>query len=267
MTSYFKHKTIWITGASRGIGASLAIALSKFDTNLVLTARNESDLELVRQACYNPEKVYTEFMDMSDLNSIEKIFKKVIKKIGKLDILINNAGVSQRSLVKNTLFDTEQHIMTINYHAVVKLSKLTLTHFLSRDSGQFVIMSSTTGKVGIPLRSSYAASKHALHGYFESLRAELADSKISISIICPASIKTDISMNALLGDGKINNQMDEAQKNGMPVEIFTKKAIKAIARQKPEIAIGTFRESSLVLFIWRFFPSLFRRLIKHAKVT
>ncbi len=266
---FFKDKTIWITGASSGIGKALAIALSQQGAKLILSSRNQGKLEEVRDEClsYLSTEVYVQVLDLEQYHLIPKIVESILQRFLKIDILINNGGISQRDVAKNTSLAVDKRIMDINFMGTIALSKSLLPSMLKFQLGHIVVISSLVGKFGTPLRSTYSASKHALHGFFDSLRAEMdqEDKDIYISLICPGYINTRITYNALLGNGAPQDSLDEAQANGMSPEVFAKKTLWAIRKKKKEVYIG--KREIFGVYIKRFFPNLFSKLISKVKVT
>ncbi len=265
---YFKDKTIWLTGASSGIGKALAIALSKQGARLILSSRNEKQLQLVAEECLQYTSIVSiQALDLENYEKIPSIVEKTLKGFPQIDILINNAGISQRALAKNTQISVDKKIMDINFLGTIALTKAILPSMLKHDLGHIVTITSLVGKFGTPLRSTYAASKHALHGFFDSLRAELQQEKksIDISLICPGYIKTRITFNAVLGDGSSQNSMDEAQANGMSAERFAQICLKKIQKKKYESYIG--KKEILGVYLKRFLPKTFAKLISRVKVT
>jgi dehydrogenase/reductase SDR family member 7B len=251
--NYFEDKIIWITGASSGIGEQLSYELSKVGASLIISSRNLDKLNSVRKKCYDPSKVIIVPFDISVTDSMESLVNEVINEVGKVDILINNAGISQRSLAENTSLSVNRKIMEINYFGTICLSNNILSHFLERKAGKFVIISSVTGKVGFPMRSSYCASKHALEGYFESLRTESWNKGISILIVNPAAVKTRISLNALKGNGERFNLLDYSTENGYSVEKCAIDILNAIRKNKKSISVGKIKDK-LLFFCYRFLP-------------
>ena len=262
----FQNKVIWITGASSGIGRALALELSNFDALLILSARNEAALESVKKKCKNPSNVTVLPLDLEVHSSFNKITTTAIKLFGRIDILVNNGGISQRSLASETNISVDKKIMEVNYTGTVALTKTILPHFIENNKGQFVITTSMVGLIGTPLRSSYAASKHALHGFFDSLRAEVFDYNIAVTLICPGFVSTNISMNALTGDGTSQQKMDTATANGISPERFAKLMAKAIYSKKEEAYIAGFKEK-LGVYVKRWFPRVFSVMIRKLKVT
>ena len=259
-------KVIWITGASSGIGAKLAIELSKTDCQLILSARNTKGLLQTKSECHgNPEDITILPLDIGRLDDVLKAYEVARESYGRIDILINNAGISQRSLTIDTDLDVYAKLMHINYLGTVAVTKSVLPEMIERGTGQVVTITSLVGKFGTPLRSGYAASKHALHGFFDSLRAEIHATGVNILLVCPGFIQTQISRNALVGNGESHGTMDAAQENGMDPELFVQRLITAINANKEEICIGG-KETYGVL-IKRLFPGIFSKMIRNVNVT
>jgi len=262
----FTNKVVWITGASSGIGEALAIKLSNLGAKLILSARNVPALEAVKQACKNSESVKIVPLDLEEYSVLNGKVTEAINWFGRIDVLVNNGGISQRSLAKDTAIAVDKRIMDINYLGTVALTKAVLPHFIENQSGQFVVTTSIVGKVATPLRSSYAASKHALHGFFDSLRAENHKNNITVTLVCPGFVNTHISMNALTGDGTPQNVMDTATQNGIEPEKFAKIMAKAIYKKKQEVYIAGAKEK-LGIYTKRFFPKLLSVMIRKLSVT
>ncbi len=262
---YFEHKTIWITGASSGIGEALTYALNKKGAQVIISSRNQKSLEKVKNACVDTEKVYIAPLDLEDSEKLTEKAKTVLDKFKKIDVLINNGGISQRSLIKDTNMSVYRKLMEVNFFGTIALSKLVLPQMIREQSGHIVVISSLMGKFSSQLRSGYAAAKHALHGFFESLRLEHYDDNIKVLLVCPGFVKTNISLNSVTKDGSKHNEMDEAQDGGLSAEDCAAKIISAIQANKEEVYIGG-REIS-ALYMKRFFPKLLTRILKNRKVT
>lgn len=258
--------TVWITGASAGIGKALAVEISKYDANLILSSRNLNKLEEVKSLCQDSEKVEILELDLAEQGAFDSKVKTALSFFDRIDILINNAGISQRSLAMETQASVGEKIFEVNYFGTVALTKAILPHFIKNRKGQIAVISSVVGKIGTPLRSSYSASKHAIHGYFDSLRAELYPTGVKITIICPGFVNTDVSIHALTGDGSEQGSKDKATANGLSPEKFAKKAVRAIYRQKQEVVIGGVLEH-LGVWVKRFFPRLLARMVRKVPVT
>lgn len=261
-----ENKTIWITGASSGIGKALAIELSKYNTNLVLSSIDEKELSEVKNICEkNGAKCQAVAFDLSSTEYIEIAIEKVFEVNPKIDILVNNGGISQRAFAVDTDFSVDRKIMEINYFAAVKLTKAVLPKMIEQKSGHLVAVSSISGKFGFPLRSAYAASKFAIVGFFETLYFELKQHNIGVSMIFPGRVNTNISKNALLKDGTAHGKMDDGQAGGISAEKCAKQMIKAIQKNKKEKLIGS--KELLMVHIRRFFPSIFNKIVNKIKPT
>jgi len=260
-----RNKVIWITGASSGIGEALAYKLNELGAKLILSSRNRESLYVVKSNCkINQLDIHILPLDLENADSLKEVTASAIKIFNRVDLIIHSGGVSQRSLALETDLNVAQRIMNINFWGTVALTQSILPFMLSKNAGHIVIISSLVGKFGTKFRSAYSASKHALHGYFDSLRTEI-DPKIKISIICPGFIKTNVTINALTADGTKQNSMDDAQANGMPAELCALEIIKAIQAEKEEVYVGG-KEKYAVL-LKRFLPGLFSKIVRKAKVT
>ena len=260
-----RNKVVWITGASSGIGEALAYKLNEMGAKLILSSRNRASLYVVKSKCkINPLDIHVLPLDLENTNSLKEVTASAIRIFNRIDIIIHSGGVSQRSLALETNLEVAQRIMNINFWGTVALTQRILPTMLSNNSGHIVIISSLVGKFGTKFRSAYSASKHALHGYFDSLRTEI-NPKIKICIICPGFIKTNVTINVLTADGTKQNSMDDAQANGMPADQCALEIIKAIQSEKEEVYIGG-KEKYAVL-LKRFFPGLFSKIVRKTKVT
>ena len=262
----FSNKVVWITGASSGIGKSLAIELSNLNAKLILSSRKEHSLKEVKAACKNTADVEIITLDLEAYDNFKPKVEEAISFFGSIDILVNNGGISQRSLIVNTQISVDKRIMNVNYLGTIALTKAVLPHFIENKNGQFVATTSIVGKIGTPLRSSYAASKHALHGFFDSLRAEQHKNNIAVTLVCPGFVNTNVSKNALTGDGTPQEKMDVATENGIQPERFAKLMAKAIKHKKEEVYIAGAKEK-LGVYVKRFFPKLFSIMIRKMSVT
>ena len=261
MSSEFKHKTIWITGASSGIGEALAYAFSFRGASLILSGRRTEELERVQLSCKYPDQVKVLPLDLSDGSSLENKTSEAIQCFGWIDILVHNGGISQRSLVIETPMEVHRKVMEVDYFSYVAISKAILPHFISRKSGHFVVTSSVMGKIGTPMRSAYAAAKHALHGFFDCLRAEVSLQNIKVTILTPGYIKTNVALNAITKDGTSLGKQSQNIKNGLSPGKAAVQILKAISRGSYETYIGKFGGEKISLWIMRFAPGM---LIKKA---
>lgn len=256
-------KVVWITGASSGIGEALAYDLSQRNCKLILSARNVQNLEMVKLKCANSEVAILPF-DLTDFDNAKNHVATAISFFGKIDILINNGGVSQRSLLVETDFDVDRKLIEVDYLGTVVLSKALLPHFIQNQKGHFVTITSLMGKFGSPYRSGYCGAKHALHGFFDVLRMEHEKDNINVALICPGFIQTKVAINALTADGSKQNKDDSATLNGMSVTVFAKRLVKAVEANKFEAYIGG--KEVVGVYLKRFFPKLLHRFVLKSKV-
>lgn len=257
----FKDKVIWITGASSGIGEAVAIEFAKQGARLILSARREEELQRVAKETQLPElDLMILPFDLNDTSKASALAAQVINKFGRIDLLINNGGFSQRSEAMETSEEIERQIIEVNYFAHVNLTKAVLPYMKRQKSGQLVVVSSITGKFGFYLRSSYSAAKHALHGYFESLRLETEKLGIATLIVCPGKIKTGVSINAITSHGTKHDEMDASHLDSMSSEECALQIISAIKSGKEEIFVGG--KEILMVRIKRLFPQLFSKLVR-----
>ena len=260
----FENKVVWITGASSGIGKGLALALSQQNCKLILSSRRLEALETVKQKCENPEHVAVVAFDLADIDAMEAITKKALSAFGTIDVLINNGGISQRSLIKDTDISVDKKLMEIDYLGTVALTKALLPHFIKKQSGHIAVVTSIMGKFGSPYRSGYCGAKHALHGFFDVLRMEHEKDNIKVTLVCPGFVNTNVAKNALVGDGSANNAQDTATEKGLSVPVFCKHMLKAITKEKFEVYIGNSEIRGV--YLKRFFPKLLHKVVLKSKV-
>ncbi|WP_426291689.1 SDR family oxidoreductase [Dyadobacter endophyticus] len=252
----FKDKVVWITGASSGIGEALAMAFAKEGAKLVLTARRREELERVKQLTALPNaNVLVLPLDVTQFDQAGPAAAQVVAHFGRIDIMVHNAGVSQRSYIDDTDLEVYQSLMNVNFFSTVALTKAVLPYMIAQQSGHFIVMSSVAGKIGTIMRSGYNAAKHALHGFYDSLRAEGYQHNIKVTTICPGYIRTNISLNALNASGDKFGKMDSNQAKGIPADVCAEKILDAVRKDKKEIYIGGFKEVAAI-YLKRFFPNL-----------
>lgn len=235
----FINKTIVITGASKGIGKALAVKLAQSGANLVLAARNKSDLQIVAQKCLEiGSKAIIVPTDVTNPEACQKLIKAGIEAFGAIDYLINNAGITMW-----TRFDCVEdlslfeRIMQVNYLGSVYCTHHALP-YLKKSGGLIVAVSSLTGKTGIPTRSGYAASKHAVQGFFDSLRIELKNTGVDVLVISPGLVATDIRQHAVGAEGKaIATNLDNENKKAMPTDKCAELIIHAMKKRKRELVM------------------------------
>ena len=257
-------KTIWITGASSGIGEALTYELSKLGCRLVISARNREQLLAIRNKCTYPERMHIVPLDLKDYHKMDSLVQQVISTAGQIDMLVNNAGVSQRSLIIETELEVYKKLMDINYLGTVALTKALLPHFIKQGNGHFVTVTSLMGKFGSPFRSGYCGAKHALHGFFDVLRMEHQKDGVHVTLICPGFVNTRVAINALTGSGESQLSNDTATEKGMDPTIFAKKMIKAIRQQKFEAYIG--KKEVMGVYLKRLIPRLLHSVVLKSNV-
>ena len=260
--SFWKNKTVWITGASSGIGEALVRTLAPTGAKIILSSRRESILETIKQSLPNEHRHFILPLDVSDSKALNTIISENQDLLNTVDVLINNAGISQRSLTWDASPESERQIMETNFFGAVATARAVLPGMMSRNKGNILLLSSPAGRFGFPLRSSYSASKHALHGYFESLRAELKNTEIKVSFILPGRVQTQMGQNALTADGTPANAKDERLARGITSEECANAIIKAVENGSAEKYLG--REQVLI-YLHRYAPWLFRKIVKRIK--
>ncbi|MCD6566989.1 MAG: SDR family oxidoreductase [Bacteroidales bacterium] len=259
-------KIVWITGASSGIGEALVYDLVAQGATVIASSRNEEKLQQVKKNCgENESSCFIQILDMEQQDNYPELAEKIIKLYKKIDILLHVAGVSQRSSDEDISLETIRRIFEINFFGTVALTKAVLPYMKAQGYGHIAVTSSIVGKFGFPMRSAYSASKHALHGYFETLRAELHGKKISITIIIPGRVNTAISDNALTGKGKRWGKRDAGQAGGFPVEKTAKKILKSIRKKKKEVLVGG--KDLIMVHLKRFFPGVFWKIVNRVSPT
>jgi short-subunit dehydrogenase len=255
---------VWITGASSGIGAELAKQYSKRNINLILSARRAAVLLEVKESCIGRSKIEILPFDINDFDSTPNQVEKALSFFGRVDVLINNAGISQRSLILDSKFEVFKKIIEIDYLGTVALSRAILPHFISQQSGHYVVVSSVMGKFGSPYRSGYCGAKHALHGFFDVMRMEHQKDNVYVTMVCPGFVATPIALNSIQGDGTALGKDDEATRKGLDVVYFVRKMIHAIDQKKWEVYIGG--KEKLGVFLKRLSNKLVHNVVIRSRV-
>ncbi len=260
----FTGKTLWITGASSGIGKAVAVELSLKECRLILSGRKEEELQKVASICNkNGSSTLVMPFDLSDEDSISLAAKAVLENESRIDGLYHFGGISQRSYASETPLSVDRKIFEVNFFGTIALTKMVLPIMIKQGSGQIGVTTSIVGKFGFPYRSSYSATKQALHGFFESLRAENTKNGIKISMIIPGRIQTNISVNAIDKEGNSHNKMDQGQDQGKSVESTAKIIVKKLQSERKEILVGG--KELIMVHIRRFFPRLYYYLSTRVK--
>ena len=260
-------KRIWITGASSGIGEALTYQLAEKGNSLIISARRSDELQRVKSNCSEKSQpnIHVLPLDLSDLASLDEVGKKALQIFDGIDVLVNNGGISQRSLVSETDFEVDQRIMNVNFLSAVKLTKIVLPSMIKQNQGHILLTSSLVGKFGTPMRSTYSASKHALHGFFEALAAENWERNVFVTLFCGGYIKTNVSLNAVKADGSPMNKMDTNQTQGKTAASAATAMIKAAEANKQEVYFGG--KEVMGIYLKRFVPSLLSKIVRKMKIN
>lgn len=231
----FPDQTAWITGASSGIGRALAIALSQEGARLLLSGRNAAALAETAAACGEAQVLP---FDTTDFAALPAIVDDALARLGHIDILANNAGISQRSLALDTSFDVYRRLMEVDFFAPLRLTQLVLPHMVARKRGVIINNASIAGKFGSPLRTGYCAAKHALIGWSDALRAEIAQYGIAVHVITAGYVQTGIAENAVTGDGSPVGPGDDPVNQGLPAADAAEMILAGVAKGQREIVVG-----------------------------
>ena len=260
MSNYFSGKTIVLTGASSGIGEAMLRNLASSPCTIFIGARSIDKLESLKSELESDDVIiHVLSLDLSDSSSLLSAYNELIRKTDRIDLMINNGGISQRGLAKETEFSVVNRIMQVNFLGTVEWTTHCMPLLQKSMNPHILAISSVVGEYGFPLRSGYAASKHALKGYFQSMQLE-PDSP-SVSIVSPGRITTNISVNALNSDGKKHGEMDAGQAGGISAEKAAEKILRRAAKRKNNIFIGS--GEIVLLYISRYIPPLYRKIARN----
>lgn len=256
-----KGKVIWITGASSGIGEALVYACAAEGAKVVLSARREPELKRVAEQSKLPaDSILLLPLDLENTSNIDEKADLVLQKFGRIDVLINNGGMGNRTKVVNTSNEIDRKIMEINFFGTINLSKSVARIMQKQKSGKIVVITSIMGKYGMPLYAAYAASKHALYGYFESMGQELHKDNVKVQIIAPGFINTDVSTKLITEDGTPWGVKSKAQEKGMLASVCANRIVSAIKGNSEHKYIGGYEIFSV--YVKQFFPRLFYKLMR-----
>jgi short-subunit dehydrogenase len=260
VSDYFKDRIVWVTGASSGIGEALVKNLVQASARVIMSSHEPEELARVKKEI--GETKYEPFVvpfDLSDSKAVEKAAKEVLQKFSKVDIFFSNGGVSTRSAAIEIPVELDRKVMEINYFSGVIITKKLLPGMIEEGFGHIIATSSISGKFGFPLRSAYAASKHALHGFYQSVWTELYKKGIRTTVVCPGRVKTNISLHALDKDGKEYGKMSKGQAEGIDPETCALQIMRAASLNKREVLIGG--KELIMPRLKQYFPRIFYRLI------
>ena len=260
------NEIVWVTGASSGIGQACAEAWAQKGATVVLSARKKDTLEKVAAPLRDQgANVHVVTLDLAETDQLAGIAHQVETTIGPVDVMVHCGGISQRSKAIDTALEVDRRVMEIDYFGTLALTKALLPGMVQRQKGHFVVVTSLMGLFSSPLRSGYCGAKHALHGFFEALRAEHHDDGLNITMVCPGFIRTNISLNAVVGDGSKQGSMDAKTGAGMTAKQCAERMVRAVERRKAEVLIG--RHEIIAAYLKRWTPGLLRRVVRSAAVT
>ncbi|XP_032087273.1 dehydrogenase/reductase SDR family member 7B isoform X1 [Thamnophis elegans] len=261
--AYLKDAIVVITGATSGLGKECAKAFHAAGSQLVLCGRSRERLQDVLQelsaaaaALKNDHKHHIVVFDLSDIKTVVNAAKEILSCVDHVDILINNAGISYRGTIAETVIEVDRKVMETNYFGPVALTKALLPAMMKRRKGHIVTISSVQGKISIPFRSAYAASKHATQAFFDCLRAEVARFNIEVTVVCPGYIQTNLSLNAVTSDGSQYGVMDKTISEGKAAADVARVVLNAVGEKRKEVLV-TGVLPALALYLRPLCPSLF----------
>jgi len=256
----FKGKTVWITGASSGIGAELARQFAEEGAKVLISSHEAEELEAVRKSLEPlPGEVHSVVFNLGNPEEVQSTAEKVLKEYGQVDVLMNNGGISTRAEAIETSLELDRKVMEIDYFSGVILTKALLPKMIENGYGHIGVTSSISGKFGWPQRSSYAAAKHALFGFYKSLWAENKHKGIRVTIFSPGRVRTNISYHALLKDGKEHGKMDPGLDKGITPATCAREMIRAMKRNRKDVLIG--RTELMMVWIHKYCKSLYYRMV------
>lgn len=257
-----KNKAAWITGASSGIGQAIAVEMARHGAEVIISARRLERLNQTAEMCRkHGGKVSILPFDLADTDNLKEMAEEAETRMGRpVDILLNIGGVGMRGTALETDFAVARKVMDVDFWAAVELTRAVMPGMVKRGSGQIVALTGVLGKFGAPRRSFYSAAKHAMHGWFESLREETLGSGVEITMLVPGWVKTEISEQALEANGNPHGNMDPGQQEGITPEECAKRAMPAIIKGQAEQLIGGIECGGV--YLNRLFPSLFKHFLR-----
>ncbi|XP_075036005.1 dehydrogenase/reductase SDR family member 7B isoform X1 [Mixophyes fleayi] len=266
-SAYIQDAVVVLTGATSGLGKECAKVFYKAGARLVLCGRSEerlndliNELSQMRKGSTQLHKPHMVIFDLSDVDTVTSAAKEILHLVGNVDILINNAGISYRGTILNTKVSVDRMLMDTNYFGPVALTKALLPSMIKNKRGHIVAISSVQGKISIPFRSAYSASKHATQAFFDCLRAEMAPHDITVTLINPGYIQTNLSLNAVTDDGSKYGVMDKTTAEGRTAEEVAKIVLSAVEERSKEVLVAGL-VPTLAVYLRALAPKIFFSLM------
>ncbi|XP_023591332.1 dehydrogenase/reductase SDR family member 7B [Trichechus manatus latirostris] len=267
MKAYLQDAVVVITGATSGLGKECAKVFHAAGAKLVLCGRNREALEELTRELAAPRatkvkthKPYMVTFDLADPGAIVAATAEILQCFGHVDILVNNAGISYRGTITDTTVDVDKRVMETNYFGPVALTKALLPSMIERRQGHVAVISSIQGKISIPFRSAYAASKHATQAFFDCLRAEVRQHEIEVTVISPGYIRTNLSLNAITADGSRYGAMDKTTAQGRSPADVARDVLTAVGKKKKDVILADLLPF-LAIYLRTLAPRLFFSLM------
>lgn len=256
-----QNKIVWITGASSGIGEALAEEFAREGSRVIISSFEPEELERVKEKLKGiSNDVHPLVFNLAKPEEVKKAAEKVLNEFGRVDVLMNNGGISQRALASESPIEVDRLVMEIDYFAGIILAKAVLPGMIERGEGYFGVTSTITGKFGFPLRSAYSAAKHALFGFYESLLAENFHYGIRVTLFSPGRVKTNISLNSLDKQGNARNVMDPGQAKGISPQKCARKMVRSIKKGRKDVLIGSYE--LLMVYVYKYARWLYYRIVR-----
>eukprot|EP00605_Chrysophyceae_sp_TOSAG23-4_P000550 GSChrysophyteH1.ASY1.ANO1.620.1 assembled CDS len=261
---HFENQVVWVTGASSGIGAQLARDFAVSGAHIYISARRTEQLEQIAKECENlgAKSVSVKTHDVLDHNQSMIIAESIIQEHGRIDTLVLNPGRTQRALAMQASVKSTQTIMDLNFMSFVALTKAVVPHMLEKGQGSLIVTSSIAGKMGTPVGSSYSASKWALHGYYDALRAEYAHQGLHVLLVCPGPVVSEITQHSVKGEGMEDKEYRTEDEVKMSTERCSDLTLRAAARKFDEVWVST-QPFLAITYISQYAPSVGRFLFKN----
>ncbi|MCX7970358.1 MAG: SDR family oxidoreductase [Negativicutes bacterium] len=253
-------KVVWITGAGSGIGRALAVEFARHGVRLVLSGRRAGALdETAGLLGLDDRQVWRLPLDVTDHGAVATASEAIGRHWGGVDVLVGSAGCGSRGRVEETAMAVDQAVMAVNYFGTVAAVKAVLPQMLARRQGWIVAISSVSGKVGTPERAPYVASKHALQGFCDALRAEVTDRGVKVLVVCPGYVRTDFPLGAITAGGGRHGRLDRNQERGVAPEKVARKVLAGLLAGRREVYVGGWEVAAIYLARW--WPGLLARLL------